>query len=106
MLCLKCKNELVSHPIYGILPCRTCNATEVSSRPTAQVEFTSDDIKDQRKAYKDDIMPDHRKGYLNRAWVDKYGTDAARKRGYSETEIKNCTYVYAGDDAKTDYYKE
>jgi hypothetical protein len=69
------------------------------------VEFVPDYIAEDRMANKDDIEQPHRKGHLNKKWVELHGTDKARRQGYSEKEIKEATYVYQGDDP-LHYYSE
>jgi len=103
VMCPACHTgEAVSHVFLGYLPCKVCQNKGVSP-PDKGVEFTSDSIKEERKAFPDDITSHHRKGSLNKRWVDVYGEEKARQYGYTENEIKNAKHVYSGDDT---YYKE
>lgn len=105
MLCPACQyHDAQLDPYYGYLPCSNCQNRQANlNRPRQQSEFTSEAIKEQRKAFKNDIEQPHRKGILNKRWVELYGKEAAKKRGFSEDEINHATYVYSGDDT---YYND
>lgn len=107
MLCPVCrKNKALYDEYYGYLPCATCFKTQSSlPKPQTQVEFVGEDIKNQRKAFSQDIRPAHRKGKLDRGFIDKYGAEKAKRQGFTEEEIKNSTYVWDGDDTNS-YYKK
>ena len=101
------KNDAIKDDYWGILPCKSCQDRQANlNKPKAQTEFTSDSIKEQRKIYAKDIEADHRSGQLNKAWLDIHGVKAAKRRGYTDKEIKEAKYVYAGDDPNTHYYKK
>lgn len=104
MICNVCrKNPAQWDEYYGWLPCKECQDRQAGlSKPTTQIEFTSDSIKEGRRAYANDIEPDHIKGHLNKKWVDIYGKDAAKKRGFTDKEIKEAKYV--ANDIR--YYKD
>lgn len=104
IICPVCqKNQAQWDEYYGWLPCKPCQDRQSKlEKPKGQIEFTSDKIKDNRKAYADDIEPQHIKGNLNKRWVDIYGTKRAKELGYSDKEIKNAKYV--ANDIR--YYKE
>ena len=100
-------NDAITHAIYGVLPCLDCRKRQdrlFYQRTTHLPEFTTDDIRDQRKAYADDIEQPHYKGQLNKRWVEINGEQAARNQGYSSKEIKNARYVYNGTDVN--YYSK
>ncbi len=105
MKCPVCKiNDAIFDEYWGYLPCKPCQDRQSKlDKPKTQIEFTSDSIKEQRKANADDIEADHRSGVLNKKWVDIHGVEAAKCRGYTDKEIKEAKYVYSGD---TTYYKE
>lgn len=98
MRCLNChKGKAIIHPRLGILPCIDCQTKQASYiKPGAFTEFTTDDIKQQRGEFADDIEQTHYKGALNKRWVEIYGKEAAKKRGFSDEEIKHAEYVMDG----------
>lgn len=105
MTCPVCKvNNAEYDEYYGYLPCKPCQERQSRLRkPGALPEFTSDSIKEQRKRHAKDIEAPHRSGHLNKKWLDIYGKEAAKRHGFTDSEIKNAKYVYAGDST---YYKE
>lgn len=79
------------------MPCTDCQKRhETFLKPGHQAEFTTSSIKDGRQEYADDIEQPHYKGHLNKKWLDIYGASEAKKRGFTESEIKNAHYVYDG----------
>jgi uncharacterized Zn finger protein (UPF0148 family) len=96
MLCPNCKKPTAKHPIYGTVICDECRERH-HPKPSQQVEFTSDNIREQRKEFSDDIEQPHRKGQLNKKWVEIHGEEVAKRQGYTDTEIKNAKYVYSDD---------
>ncbi|HEX8966226.1 MAG TPA: hypothetical protein VF820_07385 [Patescibacteria group bacterium] len=104
MICSKCHiGKSVIHPQFGILPCTSCQKAQGRLRsPKSPVEFTSESIKEQRKAYRKDFLPMHNRGELDKGWVDRFGTKKAKEHGFSDREIKKAKYVWSGSD---EYYK-
>lgn len=98
MKCPNCrKNPAQSHPLLGIIPCSACQDKAKSfTKPGDQVEFTTTSIKLQRSEFADDIEQTHYKGVLNKRWVDIYGPGEAKKRGFSDKEIREAKYVMDG----------
>ena len=96
LICNVCKkNPATYDDYYGWLPCASCmEAQSKLTKPGNIPEFVGEDIKLQRQKYHNHIIQPHRKGELNKEYVDIYGADRARKEGYSEKEIKNARYVY------------
>lgn len=103
MVCPVCKvNDAVFDEYYGWLPCLSCRKRQKTLRkPTKQVEFTSSDIKLQRRAYLKDFLPMHNRGQLSKEWLDTYGTKKAKQRGFSDTEIKKAKKTWTSET----YYK-
>lgn len=104
MTCRSCnKNEAKLIEPYGYLPCTQCAHRQAKmTRPGKTIEFTTDDIKQQRTEYANDIIQTHRKGQLSKEWVKKYGEKAARDRGFTPKEIKSAKNVWSD----LGYYKE
>lgn len=96
MRCPSChKGEAKTHYQLGVIPCDDCrNRQSTLAHPGADIEFTSDDIKEQRKAYSKDILQPHRKGQLSKEWLDQYGSKAAKDRGFSDSEIESAKPVW------------
>ena len=87
---------------FGVLPCLKCQSQLNALRKpsTAKVEFTTENIKDQRKAYAKDIIQPFRKGELSKEYVDTYGTK--HLKGITPQEVKKAKPVWDDDH----YYKE
>lgn len=84
--------------MYGILPCDKCQERqEKLKRPDISIEFTTEDIKQQRKQYAKDIVQMHRGGKLSKEWLDIYGAKSAKKHGFTDNEIKHAKNVWSGD---------
>lgn len=104
MLCPTCHTHSANvHPILGILPCSICNKKHQQLQGSSSlVEFTTDSIREQRKAYWRDILPSHNRGELNKAWLDRWGTKKAKERGFTDSEIKHAKYNWNHEG----YYKD
>lgn len=106
MDCPACfKNPAIKHITLGLLPCAACKVRlDKLPTPKQAVEIIPEYIKGERKERQDSIEQPHFKGELNKRYIDLWGADEARKRGFTEKEIKNAKYVYDGTPLK--YYKE
>jgi len=95
-----CGNAATLHPTYGITLCTSCKQKPYR-RPNISVEFTSEDIKRQRKDYRKDILQPFFKGELSKEYISLYGT---KRLGVTEEEAKKAKNVYNGTDVK--YYND
>ncbi len=79
MKCLNCQiNESTIHPQLGVLPCSECtNRHKGLKRSSKPVEFTTEEIKEERKAYKSDILQPEEDA-ITRFGVEKIGTAELR----------------------------
>ena len=69
------RHAAVIDTTFGVLPCQDCQLKRLgNSLPNHQVEFTTADIKDQRKKYAKDIIQPWRGGELSAEYVEAYGT--------------------------------
>lgn len=95
MTCPSCfKNPATTHPHLGVLPCAVCQTRQaLLVSPEKQAEIIPERIKSERQERQDSIEQPHFKGELNKRYIDLWGEDEARKRGFSEKEIKNAKYV-------------
>ena len=102
MLCSNCKtNKAEQNSIYGVLPCKSCrNKQSKLQQPKAQVEFTTDNIKEDRKAYSEDIIQPYKGDTLSKEYLDKYGTKGIGN--VTKEKIEAAEYVWS--DLK--YYKD
>lgn len=94
-LLLKCptcgKNEAQVHKTYGLIACQECQGVKTVKRG---VEFTTESIKNQRRAYFTDIVqPYSADGILSKEWLESYGTTGIKA---TKKEIKNAKYIYKG----------
>lgn len=98
MLCPSCFiNEAQHHVSIGVLPCLECQTRmDKLPSPLQSVEIIPERIKSERQERGDSIEQPHIKGELNKRWVDLWGEDAARDRGFTNKEIKNAKYVADG----------
>lgn len=102
-LCPICRrNKALKDPYWGIMPCDECQ-NKTKDKPSKQSEMVGEDIKEQRRAHGKDILPPHRKGQLDKGWVERYGKKKAKERGFTDKEIKESKYVWAGSD-ENNYY--
>ena len=103
MKCYVCKkNEGIKNENYGWLPCQSCQNKQGRLRKAArQSEMVGENIKAQRKQYLSDILPAHRKGVLDKGFVEKYGAKKAKEQGFTNEEIKKAKYVWGSES----YYK-
>jgi hypothetical protein len=99
MVCHTCqKNEAIIDPVFGVLPCKECQDRQhLLADPGNIPEFIGDNIKEQRKAHFDDIHGAHRKGVPSREFLEKYGSEAMRRQGFTDKEIKNAQPVWDDD---------
>jgi hypothetical protein len=98
MKCPFCNSQAVKSK-YGYLPCNECQEKHrklPKARP--QIEWTSQEIKDMRKAHYDDIVQPFRGGELSKEYVDRYGTKGIKT---NKGEAKKARPVW--DDK---YYKQ
>lgn len=101
MTCLLCgKEPAIKSEQYGWLPCFSCQNKDHRD-PQEQIEFTSQSIKDQRKAFANDILQPHNKGELSKEWLNIYGPKKARQRGFTQKEIDHAKPVWNSEH----YYK-
>lgn len=108
MKCPNClTNEAVQHPTFGIMYCLPCqNKHDKLPSPSLPIEIIPERIKAERKERQDSIEQPHFHGELNKRWVDLWGKEAARDRGFSDKEIKNAKYVMDKvQDGSVRYYK-
>lgn len=111
MLCPNCfKNQAIIHARLGPLPCESCKKRlDHLASPHQMIEIIPERIKLERQERGDSIEQPHIKGELNKRWIDLWGEDAARDRGFSNKEIKRAKYVYDAlrtENSATHYYKE
>lgn len=97
MKCLSCnQNEAQYKEGLGFYPCGDCNIRG-TRRPQAQVEFTSDAIKEGRKEHWQDIHGSHRQGIPSAEYRDRYGSEEMKKQGFSSREIEQAKPVWNDD---------
>ena len=107
MICPSCKkNKAQYDPYWGYLPCPDCQERQSHlSTPKQPNEFVPEYLKNYRKAHRTDFLPAHRKGQLDKGFVERYGIKKAKEHGFSDREIRDAKYVWDGDDGVS-YYKK
>lgn len=90
MLCLNCgKRKARKDPAYGWLPCLKCTKEQrkVSIRET--IELTTNEIKEERERYHDDILQRYRGSTPSLEYIKKYG-----EKGFTKEEVKSAKNVW------------
>ena len=101
MMCPNCgTREAIKDETLGWIPCKACQIKKIKLGEVP--EFTSEAIKDQRKAFWSDIHPAHRSGVPSKEFRDRWGAEAMKRQGFTDEEIKNCRYVYSDDKYYSD----
>lgn len=99
MLCPNCNTgKAIKSPQLGVLPCKGCQERHKSfTKPSRLIEFTSNEIKEGRKAHFKSIVQKYRGGELSKEFVDAYPerAEAMVKEGvHTKKEIKNAKDVW------------
>jgi len=74
MLCPVCNvQEAIKDKHLGILSCLVCRERQKGfKKPSSQVEFTSDEIKEGRRKYGKSILQKYREGELSKEFLTAY----------------------------------
>ncbi len=92
MLCLVCEvNEAIKDKFLGVIPCLDCQLRRYDNKTPNPVEFTSEEIKNDRIKYADDIIQPFRQGELSQEYVEKHGTKGLK---VTEEEVKKVKKVW------------
>lgn len=74
-ICTVCKkNESRFDETLGYLPCEECKNRRLGIKTPESVEFTSEQIKEDRKIYSRDILQPFRDGVVSKEYLETYGT--------------------------------
>jgi len=88
-----CKEPALIDKVYGILPGKNCQESNAKvSRPKMGVEFTSDNVRSERKEYGKSILQPYIGGKLSKEYIEEYGTSALAN--VSKRDIREAQYVY------------
>lgn len=106
MKCLLCgKRKAVKASIVGWMPCRVCQKRQREIlKPKPAIEVTTDQIKEDRKIFQEDILQPFRDGQLSKEYVDTRPERVKEmiKEGHiTEQEVKEAKDVWI----ENDYYK-
>ena len=104
--CPNCQKENAQpHNLYGVMLGVKCQKRrENQQSPGGYIEFTTEDIKQQRVDYADDILQPYRSGEVSKKYIQKYGTKGIE---VTEKEIKKAIDnpdVWSGES--NSYYRE
>ncbi len=98
-LCLNCnKYPSIIDPRLGVLVCKQCRQKQTTGLKR-QIEFTTDEIKNQRKEHKNDIVQPWREGRLSKEYLQQHGTKGIK---VTPEEIKQASNIWGIDE----YYKD
>ena len=91
--CPVCRKKLaISHPVYGVLPCKICQDKFEKVEVNRTHEFTSSSIKESRVEYAPSMLQPYVNGVLSKEFIEKHGT--SKLAGVTKQDIKNAKYVY------------
>lgn len=91
MKCLVCNSRnAVKDPTYGVIPCLECQQKQ-RMKISKSIEFTSSEIKEQRKQYADHLIQPFYKGELSKEYIEKYGTKNIK---VTDAEVKKAKKVW------------
>ncbi len=91
MKCPQCKLlEARVDSILGVLPCLNC-ATP-NTKPSRQVEFTTDNIRSQRRERRSSTLQPFRDNVLSKEFLEEHGTVGL---DVTDEDIKNSEYVWS-----------
>lgn len=97
ILCISCnKNKAQQIPTLGYMPCKKCIDKNKKYKAKTAIEIVTEEIKEGRKEFKDDIRQRYRGHTANKAFIEQYGT-----KGFTEEEVRNARYV----DDDSQFYK-
>jgi DNA phosphorothioation-dependent restriction protein DptG len=91
MLCSVCNiNQATKDKNLGYLPCKICqDRFSKFKKPSSQVEFTSDNIKEGRKQYFKSIIQPWREGVPSKEYQDAYPEQSKKMFAkYKKSEIR------------------
>ena len=99
MKCLVCNiNDAIKDPQLGYLACQSCRDRQAGfTKPSYPIEFTSQNIKDERKKYFKSTLQKYRGGQLSKEFIDAYPERAQamiKEKIHTEKEIKQAKPVW------------
>jgi len=107
MKCLLCqKNNAVKVEPYGWMPCKSCQKKHKDiGKPKTPVEMTSQEIKEGRKIYEDDIVQPFHDGQLSKEYTKLHPEriqTMIKEGNVTPEEVKTAKNVWDGNN----YYKK
>ena len=91
MKCLVCNiNDAIKDPQLGYLACQSCRARQAGfTKPSYPIEFTSQNIKDERKKYFKSTIQPWRDGQPSLEYQKAYPEQAGKMfKKYKKSQIK------------------
>ena len=89
-VCLE--NEVDIHPVYGVLPCESCQQEADTVGINEKHEYTSSSIKNGRIERQASHYQPYYNGVLSKEFIERHGT--SKLAGVTQKDIKNAKYVY------------
>lgn len=95
MKCPRCKKgKATTSDQYGVLPCTKCQDEEAEYGAKRYPEFTTKEIKDQRREYRKDILqPGPFDGVLSKEYIEEYGTQGINA---TPKQVRDARYTNKG----------
>lgn len=98
MKCLNCnKNKARKVAPYGYLPCLQCIKKQAKATVRETIELTTEDIKEDRKKFSEDIIQRYRGNVPSLEYIKKYGT-----KGFNKEELRQAKNVWR----ENNYYSD
>lgn len=99
MKCPSCQLNQAEKSNYGYVNCKECQIRQRKlKKADRQLEWTSDSVREQRRAHHEDIIQPFRNGELSKEYVSQYGTKSIK---VDKREVKKAKNVW-----NDKYYKE
>ena len=96
--CLNCGKRKARNVIpYGVLPCLPCTKRGREVQINSAIEITTNEIKEERKQYAQDIIQRYRGPTPSLEYIKKYGT-----KGFTKDEVKEAKNVWSENNYYTD----
>ena len=96
-LCPVCKQyECKFDATLGVLPCQRCQDKRSGKKLSSTIEFTSEQIKQDRKKYQKDILQPFRSGEISKEFIEQFGTKGITATKEEIKKAVNTTDSYYG----------
>lgn len=91
MICPNCQREESQISTgFGVIPCKTCQTRHrASTKPSNQIEFTTQEVKDGRKECARDILQPFHSDELSKEYLEAHGDTHIKVTPEEKAKAKN-----------------